>query len=179
LTRTPRLPVAWWNHLRQALHELADVPTSRRTIQQHYLDWAMPTFLGAPIDTTVPAWSTAHGDCHYANLCGPTLYLLDWEGWGLAPAGYDAAYLHAHSLLTPQTAGRVRAEFAHLLDTDTGRFAELAVTTELLHAITRGDLTDLTEPLHQRARTLLGRAIPSTPNQTAAGTPVILATGPL
>ena len=40
------------------------------------------------------------------------------------------------------------------------RFAELVVITELLHATTRGDHLDLTEPLRNRAAHHLGRAVP-------------------
>src|SRR5262249_18638582 len=58
-----------------------------------------PIGLGEPVSTLSPMpWATAHGDLHFANLCAPNLHLLDWEGWGLAPAGYNAATLHSHSL---------------------------------------------------------------------------------
>jgi hypothetical protein len=36
------------------------------------------------------------------------LRLLDFEGWGQAPAGFDAATLHSYSLLVPAIAVRVR-----------------------------------------------------------------------
>lgn len=121
----------------------------------------MPRFLGTPIDTKAPGqWTAAHGDFHFANLCAPTLRVLDFEGWGLAPAGYDAATLHSYSLLVPAIAARVRRELAHILNTPGGRFAELAVITELLHTAARGDNAALTEPLRERAATLLRRPAP-------------------
>ncbi|WP_371780176.1 hypothetical protein [Streptosporangium subroseum] len=161
LLTAPDLPSTWWAALRAALDDIATISTHRHTIRQQYLDRAMPRFLGAPINTTAPSWSTAHGDCHYANVCAPTLHVLDWEGWGLAPTGYDAAMLHSYSLLVPSAATRVHSEFAYVLDTPAGRFAELAVITELLQSITRGDNLEPAEPLRNRAAHLLGRAVES------------------
>ncbi|GAB7180196.1 hypothetical protein ATKI12_0027 [Kitasatospora sp. Ki12] len=116
-------------------------------VRQEYLDRAMPQYLGIPIDTKVTAWTTAHGDLHWANLTGPTLTVLDWEGWGTAPAGYDAALLYAYSLLVPETAAEVRRRLAHVLTTPAGRFAGLVVITELLQTTTRGDNLELEGPL--------------------------------
>ncbi len=59
-------------------------PPPRARIHQHH-----------PDEIT---FSTAHGDLHWANLTGPTLTLVDWEGWGSAPVGYDAANLCLRSL---------------------------------------------------------------------------------
>src|SRR6266511_1809042 len=143
LLTAPDLPSTWWAALRSVLADIATVPTHRLTIHQPYLDRAMPRFLGTPIDTTAPSWTTAHGDFHFANVCAPALHVLDWEGWGLAPTGYDAAMLHAYSLLVSKVAAQIRRELAHVLDTPAGRFAELVVITELLHATTRGDHLDL------------------------------------
>jgi Phosphotransferase enzyme family len=158
LTIMPVLPTTWWAALRAALDDLAAIPTNRVTIHQGFLAWAMPRYLGSPINTNAPTpWTTAHGDFHYANICGPDLRILDWEGWGTAPAGYDAAMLHSYSLLVPAAAARVHDELAYLLDTRAGRFAELAVISELLHTTTHGDNLALVEPLRRRATLLLGR----------------------
>jgi hypothetical protein len=118
----------------------------------------MPRFLGTTIDTTTASWSTAHGDLHWANLCGPTLHIFDWEGWGLAPTGYDLAMLHSYSLQVPALAAHIRTEFAHVLDTAAGRHAELVVITELLHSTTRGDNLHLADALRHRAHEITGRA---------------------
>jgi len=156
----PDLPRRWWMALRSALDDIAAVDTNRIAIQQGFLDWVMPRSLGAPIDTLAPAsWATAHGDFHYANLCGPDLCLLDWEGWGTAPRGYDVAMLHSYSLLVPDAAERVRRELGYILDTPDGHFAELAVISELLYAAARVVNTVLVQPLRQRATSLLGRRL--------------------
>ena len=161
---SPDLPKTWWAALRAALDAIAVTPTDRVTIHPLFLAWAMPRYLGEPINTDAPTpWTTAHGDLHYANLCGPDLCMLDWEGWGTAPAGYDAAMLHSYSLLVPAAAACIHDELAHLLDTAAGRFAELAVISELLHTATKGSNLALAEPLRQRAAVLLQREVPLEP----------------
>lgn len=141
LTEAPRLTATWWGALRTAIEGLSTVRTERTAVRQAYLDRAMPkylAFLCRPVPTVPPAWSTAHSDLHWANLAGPQLSILDREGWGMAPAGYDAALLHAYSLAVPETAERVRRELSDILASEPGRFAELLVITELLQSAERG-----------------------------------------
>ncbi|MFI5530349.1 hypothetical protein ACIA8O_17595 [Kitasatospora sp. NPDC051853] len=159
LRNEPALDEAWWQALVGALDSVASVWTSRVAVRQEYLDRAMPEFLGVPVDTKVPAWSTAHGDLHWANLTAPILSVLDWEGWGVAPAGFDAAMLHTYSLLVPKVAAQVRRHLGHVLDTPVGRFSELAVITMLLQTVQRGDNLDLEKPLRERASYLLDAAV--------------------
>lgn len=161
LTTEPDLPPAWWAAIRSALSDIAAVPTHRLTIQPAYLRQAMPRFLGTPVTTSSPGpWITAHGDFHFANISAPSLQIFDFEGWGLAPHGYDVATLHTYSLLVPGVAARIREEFASVLKTPSGRFAELVAITELLHAASRGEHRQLLDPLRQRAALLLGRSVP-------------------
>lgn len=161
LAKATALPEPWWSAVRTMLTEMTAIPTGRLTIHQQFLDYAIPRFLGTPIDTTAPSpWATAHGDFHFANICTPTLSVIDFEGWGLAPTGYDAAMLHSYSLLEPLVAAQIRRELAAILDNPAGRYAELAVIAELLHAATRGSHPALVGALRQRAGSLLGRAVP-------------------
>lgn len=156
LTAPAEPPSTWWAAVRRALRTLAAVPTERRTIEPGFLAWAMPHYLGVPAsDHTAGPWFTAHGDFHWANLCGPQLRILDWEGWGLAPAGYDAAVLHAHSLTSSAAAATVRRQLAPLLDGAAGHSTELVVITDLLHAAEHGAESQLSELLRRRARQLL------------------------
>lgn len=92
-----------------------------------------------------------------AGITGPECYLLDWEGWGMAPAGYDAATLYCHSLLVPGVAARVRAEFAEELDTPDGVRAQLLVVARMLGRSGQGDYPELVLPLHRLANELTGR----------------------
>lgn len=156
------LPQSWFTELRANLALIAEVDTDRTVISQDYLDRTMPKFL--PLipgrATQAPAWATAHGDIHFANLTAPRLRLLDLEGFGRAPVGYDAATLYTYSLLAPRTAARVYSEFADVLTSKAGRFAQLAIVTELLQSCTRGDNLDLRDALEERARVLLGPSLP-------------------
>jgi hypothetical protein len=85
----------------------------------------------------------------------PRFGILDWELWGIAPAGTDAATLLCYSLLVPSIAEQVHELFSDALDTPTGRIAQLTVVARLLNRIDGGDYPDLAEPLQQHARTLL------------------------
>ncbi|MFB4193391.1 hypothetical protein [Streptomyces carpaticus] len=164
ITTEPDLPRSWWASLKGALNNITTTPTRRVTIHQSFLDRAMPHYLGTPINTTAPSWSTAHGDLHFANVTAPKLLLLDWEGWGLAPTAYDIATLHTYSLLVPSVTARIRHEFADLLGTPAGHFAELAVITELLHTNNSGILAT---SVRTRSTQLLNRSIPCNPNAAA------------
>jgi hypothetical protein len=139
-----QLPDAWWNDLAGTLEKVAAVRTDRVAIRQQYTDRAIPEFVGIPAPA-VSCWTTAHADVHWANLTSP-LRLLDWEGWGRAPEGFDAATLYAYTLLQPDTAARVRAVFP-VLGSPAGLAAEATVCAQLLQTVSRGDNLTLTAPL--------------------------------
>jgi hypothetical protein len=156
LRRELDLPSAWWASLRTSLAAISEVETGRETLRQEYLSRALPQFLNAPNMPTVPArWTTAHGDCHWSNLTLDGPIMLDWEGWGRAPACYDAALLATYTIPAPQTAKRLREELSSLLETPEGRFAELVVLAELIQTTTRGDNLDMLTALRERARDVL------------------------
>ncbi|KIZ19801.1 hypothetical protein [Streptomyces natalensis] len=129
------LPDAWWQGLHQALDHLSRATTGRQAVREQYIRRRVPEYTGiTPGEIT---FTTAHGDLHWANLTGPTLTLMDWEGWGMAPVGYDAANLYLHSLPVADVAERVRKEFAHVLGTPAGLVGELTACTEILQAASR------------------------------------------
>lgn len=154
----PVLSTGWWATLRRSLDTLAVQPTERVTVEQERVSERLRLFFGDWIDPTVTAWSTAHGDLHWGNLTAPACHLLDWEQWGRAPVGYDAASLYCHSLLVPSTAATVHAMFADLLDNEAGRLAQLCVISRQLVRIEGGDYPELAIPLHRLADRLLGRS---------------------
>ncbi|MFI2190947.1 hypothetical protein [Streptomyces sioyaensis] len=119
------LPETWWKSLRTDLETIAATPTERVAVRRQWIDRALPQHAGIPTPVDID-WATAHSDCHFANLTtrGPTL--LDFEGFGLAPVGYDPALLYVYSLRTPRTAARIRAEFP-ILDSPAGHTALLVV----------------------------------------------------
>jgi hypothetical protein len=151
------LPDEWWTSLRHALDVLATHQTERVGATQEGISRRLLAFFGDKIDPTITTWRTAHGDLQWANLTAPALNLLDWEGWGLAPTGYDAATLYLYSLLSPNTARRVYETFADILDTPDGARAQLHVIGRLLLRVNGGDYPDLANPLHQHAQRLLGK----------------------
>jgi thiamine kinase-like enzyme len=108
------------------------------------------------VDTTVTEWSTSHADLHWGNLTAPTLYLLDWDDWGLAPRGNDAACLWASALAVPEVAARVHTEFHDDLDSRAGKIARLWVCSNILRmADRRADAHALAEPAASAADQLV------------------------
>jgi hypothetical protein len=150
------LPDEWWASLRNGLTALSAVETDRVVVSQRYITSALPRYLEAPgMPVTPPRWAASHGDLHWANLTKDGPVILDWETWGMAPAGYDVAQLAAFSVFAPMTQARLREELSLFLDTPEGRFAELTVLAELLHMTTRGEHVDATDALRKRARALV------------------------
>ncbi|MEG3631941.1 hypothetical protein [Streptomyces poriticola] len=151
LQHDPQLPDSWWNDLTGMLEKVSVVATERVAVRQQYMDRAIPEFLGTPAPT-VTRWTPAHADLHWANLTSP-LRLLDWEGWGQAPQGFDCASLYAYTLLQPNVAARVRAAFP-ILGSPAGLAAEATVCAQLLQTVARGDNLTLEDQLREWARDL-------------------------
>ncbi|MEU6379558.1 hypothetical protein [Streptomyces sp. NPDC046909] len=146
------LPDTWWKSLRADLDTIAATPTDRTAVRQEWINRAVPQFTGRPAPV-IEHWATAHGDLQWANLTadGPTL--LDFEGFGTAPLGYDCALLYVYSLLAPRSADQVLAQFP-VLTSEAGREALLIVAADLLQSCSRGDHPELAEPLRTLTATL-------------------------
>jgi len=156
LRHSLQLPVAWWNGLHTSLEALAATETPRVHLRQADVTQRLVVFFGDRVaDPTVSRWTPAHTDLHWANILAPECVLVDWEGWGVAPAGFDAACLYLHSLLRPDTAERVRAEFGARLEDRDGLLSQLYVTGRMLLRINSGDYTDLAIPLHHNAESVI------------------------
>ncbi|WP_344635582.1 hypothetical protein [Kitasatospora cystarginea] len=154
LAQNPGLPDEWWQSLSRAFEHLSQAEGVRTTVRSGWIDKAFPQFLGIPAPERVER-VTGHGDLHWGNLTAP-LAILDWERWGLVPVGYDPGLLHANSLLVPDLAARIRAEFAPVLDTPAGRIGELVALAEMLQAVARGWYPELAPLLADRAAELTG-----------------------
>lgn len=117
------LPDAWWQDLRDALAALAEHETERVGMSQAHLTKRISQVF-PDVDTTVDEWRTAHTDMQWSNL---TLdgHILDWEDWGSAPRGHDAATLWQASLPDPALTARVEREFATDLQTRSGKLSLL------------------------------------------------------
>ncbi len=156
VTEDPGLPDHWWDDLRSALVALADHSTDRVAMGQEHLSRRIGEVYGDAIDTEITDWACAHGDLGYANVCGPRLVLLDWESWGMAPAGWDAACLWSASLSVPALAERVLAVFDDVLTTRSGRLSRLLLCANAERAHRRtGTAGPLTATLASTASTLI------------------------
>lgn len=138
LASDPGLPDAWWRALNASLDALAAHRTSRVatpdtvTITQRGVTEAVRRFLPDGMDTTVSQWRPAHADLNWANMTGPEFCLFDWEDWGMAPRGLDAASLWGNSLAVPALAERVRQERRRDLESRDGKLMTLFVCAKIL-----------------------------------------------
>lgn len=151
LTEVLTLPDLWWANLHACLDRLARHPTIRTPRTQEQITAAMHRIYSPHVNTRVEHWVTQHGDLRWTNLTRATPYLLDWEFWGLAPAGTDAATLYCTSLLVPEVAATVYDQFRHVLDTPDGRIAQLCICIQLRR---HHDCAALDKPLRQLAHRL-------------------------
>ena len=136
LTAVPALSEMWWMRLGGTLSFLTEVETDRVAVDNERLASRIQIWDEAlPVD--VHQWVPAHADLHWAQLTSPGCWVLDWEGWGLAPAGFDAASLYLHSLAAPPVARLVRARYLAELDSRDGMLSQLYIAGRMLD---RGDL---------------------------------------
>lgn len=111
--RLSNLSAEFWATLTESLEVLQEHLTGRVSLRQEYLSRRLQEFAGIAQDLTiVTAWTTAHGDLHWSNLTDQA-EILDWEGWGLAPAGFDVAMLWSFSLQDEQLADAVLERLPH------------------------------------------------------------------
>lgn len=93
----------------------------------------MPELVTATIRSAFPEapdvefeeWAPAHADLTWANVTAPEFCVIDWEDWGMAPRGLDAATLWGNSLAVPELAERVWRERRPDLECRPGRLMAL------------------------------------------------------
>jgi len=149
------LPDPWWAGLRRTVDAVASTPTKRVNADQELVVSRIRQRFGDSADLAVVRWETVHGDLHWANLMRPGFGLLDWEWWGRGLAGTDAATLLCYSLLVPEMVERIRSVFADVLESESGRLAQLYVVARLFRRMDKGDHPDLAGALSAHAETLL------------------------
>lgn len=156
LTSEPDLPDSWWAELKTTLRVLAYYQTFRVGGRPELITRRINQVFPGAVDTTITEWTTSHGDLHWGNITAPTLCLLDWGDWGLAPRGNDAACLWASALGFPDVAARVQAEFHDDLESRAGRIAQLWVCSNIIRmSPRRDDAQKLAEPAATAAESLL------------------------
>jgi hypothetical protein len=78
------------------------------------------------------------------------------EHWCTAVTGYGAAYLYLTALEVPAVAARVYEALADVLDTPSGRYAQLVAAALIIRNLTRlPDRDGLAARLHDHTDTLL------------------------
>jgi hypothetical protein len=160
LVVAPDLSDTWWATLNASLDALSTAETNRIatlhsvSMTQARLTDAVVRVFGDVIDTTVTEWAVAHADMSWANLIAPECWLLDWEDWGQAPRGLDAAMLWCNSLAVPELASRIQRERRADLESTTGLLAQLFFCAEVL-AVPPAYAGSLAEPARREADRLL------------------------
>jgi hypothetical protein len=159
LTTEPDLPESWWATFNASLNALAAHPTTRRSTPglkpltpARFTD-TIQTFF-PEVEATITEWTAAHADLGWPNLTTPVCYFLDWEDWGMAPRGFDAATLRTESLAVPALAERIYQERQSDLDSRTGQLAQLYHCAKLMSAPASRS-GPLLEPAKALARELL------------------------
>ena len=132
------IPESWFADLREALRAVQRVRTSRFIYTPAECTAAIKTYLPEGTPTKADAWCVQHGDLHWCNLTLPHLTLLDWEVWGLAPAGYGAGRLLAFSLLVPEVAQKLEETFAEEFAQPSGYVGVLAAIAVVRRQIEAG-----------------------------------------
>jgi hypothetical protein len=158
LTAELELSDSWWATLSSSLDALSKHVTTRvatsagsRITQERISATILPVF--PDVDATITEWTTAHADFAWPNLTAPTCYILDWEDWGVAPRGYDAATLRGESLAVPALAERVYQERRTDLDSRSGQLAQLYYCAKVIAAGERSGV--LLDPATELADQLL------------------------
>lgn len=151
----------WLREMRSALDALARHPMPRNGVDLDDLAHGALAYFGLTIDATAVTWTTAHCDLHWGNVTAPTLAILDWETWGRAPTGFDAATLYCTSLLDPPNSHRVRQALAHQLDGPDSSLAIVLAAVRLLRFVEGGEMTDLAVPLRRVAESAATSLRPS------------------
>ena len=132
------LPDAWWASLDGSLDVMAGHRVTRlatpdcEPITQERVSSMIEKVLPHRVDSTIEEWTTAHADLNWANLTGPNLYILDFEDWGRAPRGLDAANLWRSSLTVPEVSDRVYRQRRADLESRTGQIMMLFYCAEIM-----------------------------------------------
>lgn len=159
LRTAPDLPPEWFRDLAASLAALRAYPTDRRFpvhSPEEYGYLLSATYRRPVPADCVPAFGTEHIDLNWENITAPRFCILDMEHWCTAVTGYGAAYLYLTALEVPAVAARVYEALADVLDTPSGRYAQLAAAALIIRNLTRlPDPGGLAARLHDHTDTLL------------------------
>ena len=136
----PDLAADWFTDLHMSLNALRAYPTDRQFPvhdAEEYGYLLSATYRRPAPAACVPAFGTEHIDLNWQNITAPRFCILDMEHWCSAVAGYGAAYLYLTALEVPAVADQVHNAFADVLNTPSGRYAQLVAAALILRNLTR------------------------------------------
>jgi hypothetical protein len=153
------LPSEWFVNLSASLAALRAYPTDRRfpVHDAEEYGYLLSATYRRPVPVgCVPAFGTEHIDLNWNNITAPGLCILDMEHWCVAVTGYGAAYLYLTAFEVPTIAAQVHEALADVLDTPSGRYAQLVATALIIRNLTRlPDPGGLAARLHDHTDALL------------------------
>jgi hypothetical protein len=159
LRTAPDLPVDWFGDLSASLAALRGYHTDRQfpVHDAEEYGYLLSATYRRPVPADcVPVFGTEHIDLNWENITAPRFQIIDMEHWCVAVTGYGAACLYLTAVEVPAVAARVRAALADVLDTPTGRYAQLVAAALILRNLTRlPDPGGLAARLHDYTGTLL------------------------
>ena len=164
---SPEFAPSWFEDLAISLSALARYRTDRRFsahTQVQYDSLLSATYRCLVPTEIAPDFGTEHLDLSWENVSAPGFQIIDMEHWGLGVRGFGAAYLYLTSFPVPHVAQRVHAELADVLDSPSGRYAQLVAAALIIRNLTRlPDPTGLAGMLHRHTDALLDGARPHRP----------------
>ena len=134
----PDLPDTWWEALNASMDALVEQQTPRIatpdtvTITHEVVTQALAEVFPHLADTRIERWTSAHADLTWANVMGPEFSIIDWEDWGMAPRGLDAATLWGNALAVPALADRVHHERSADLESRDGKLMSLFFLSKIV-----------------------------------------------
>ena len=159
LRTAPDLAQEWFRDLAASLAALRAHPTGRRFpvhSAEEYGYLLSATYRRLVPAGCTPSFGTEHIDLNWENITAPRFCILDMEHWCTAVAGYGAAYLYLTALEVPAVADQVHEALADVLNTPSGRYAQLVAAALILRNLTRlPDPGRLAARLHAYTDTLL------------------------
>jgi hypothetical protein len=159
LRTVPDLSPEWFGDLSASLAALRAYPTDRRFPVHNAEEYGylLSATYRRPVPADcVPVFGTEHIDLNWKNITAPRFQILDMEHWCVAVTGYGAAYLYLTALEIPAVATQVHEALADVLDTPSGRYAQLVAAALIIRNLTRlPDPGGLAARLHEYTDMLL------------------------
>jgi hypothetical protein len=159
LRTAPDLPPQWFRDLAASLTALRAYPTGRRfpVHSAEEYGYLLSATYRRPVPAgCTPSFGTEHIDLNWENITAPRFCILDMEHWCTAVTGYGAAYLYLTALEVPDVASRVHQALADVLESPSGRYAQLVAAALIIRNLTRlPDPGGLSARVHDHAGTLL------------------------